>query len=90
MVARRCRLSARQRLDMMNSDLARVRDVLPQYVAVSNAFPGVQQFRARCGDALNGVEERFAQHDIWQRAFVHVEPDVVSPVSVPFVHQHHI
>ncbi len=74
----------------MNGDLACVRDVLPQYITVTNAFPSVQQLRPRRRDALNGVEERFAQHDIGQCALVHVEPDVVSPVSVPFVHQYHI
>ncbi len=74
----------------MNGDLACIRDVLSQNVAIPNVLPGVKQLGARLRDTFDGVEERFAQHDVGQSALVHVEPDVVSPVSVPLVHEYHV
>ena len=75
---------------MMNGDLTRVRDVLSEDITVPYALPCVQQFSTRCGDAFNGVEECFAEHDVRQSALVHVEPNVLSDVNVSFVNEHHV
>ena len=64
----------------------RVQNILSQNIAISYLLLGVHELYPWIRYAGYGIQECFAQHDIWQGAFVHVEPDISHAEGIAIVY----